>query len=131
MLKYSLKPFLLIVGLLGSTLSRIFQIQSYIIVVFLAVLLLVFYFSTLSKLNRSDSILILPTKLSTLFILFLSWSAFGYLYSADPEKSLYITILSLSAILLYLGLTLHIENLNQVKNILKNEVSINKDVIII
>ena len=119
MVKYSLKPFLLIVGLLGSTLSRIFQIQSYIIVVFLAVLLLVFYFSTLSKLKHSDSNLILPTKLSTLFILFLSWSAFGYLYSADPEKSLYITILSLSAILLYLGLTLHIENLNQVKNILK------------
>ena len=119
MVKNSLKIFLLIVGLLGSTLSRKFPIQSYTIIVFLAGLLLVFYLSTLINLKRSDSKLIVPTTLSTLYILFLSWSAIGCFYSADPEKSLYITILSLSTILLYLGLTLHIKSLIQVENILK------------
>ena len=70
--------------------------------------------------KRSNLEFIFPTPLSILFLLFFFWSALGYLYSADPEKSLYITIQSLSAILLYLGLTFHVEGENQIEKILKN-----------
>ena len=118
MVKISLLIFLFLLGILGS-LSPLFPISSYKIVVLLAGSLLFFYISNLITLKRSDFKLISITPLSILFILFLSWSAFGYLYSADPEKSLYMTIQSLGAILLYLGLTLHIEEESQIKNILK------------
>jgi O-antigen ligase len=96
-----------------------FPISSYKIVVLLAGSLIIFYVSNLLNLKRSDFRLISLTPLSILFILFLLWSAFGYLYSADPEKSLLITIQSLGAILLYLGLALYIEKESQIKNILK------------
>ncbi len=118
MVKLSLLIFLLLLGLLGS-LSPLFLISSYKIVVLLAGALIFFYVSNLIHLKRSDFKLISPTLLSIFFILFLSWSAFGYLYSADPEKSLYMTIQSLGAILLYLGLKLYIEEESQIKSILK------------
>ena len=66
-----------------------------------------------------DSKLTEFTPLSILFLLFLSWSAFGYLYSKDPAKSLYLTIQSLGAILMYLGLMLHIQQESQIRTILK------------
>ena len=118
MVKFSLLIFLFLLGLLGS-LSPMFPISNYKIIVLLAGSLLVFYVCNLINLKRSDFKLISPTLLSILLILFLSWSAFGYLYSADPEKSLYMTIQSLGAILLYLGLTIYIEEENQIKDILK------------
>ncbi|MDG1844406.1 MAG: O-antigen ligase family protein, partial [Nitrospinaceae bacterium] len=71
------------------------------------------------KWKHADQKLIVLTPLSTLFLLFLFWSALGYLYSADPEKSLLLTVQSLSAILLYLGLTLHIQKENQTETILQ------------
>ena len=118
MVKLSLIIFLFLLGLVGS-LSPMFPIASYKIVVLLAGSLVVFYISSFIHFKRRSLKSISPTLLSTLFLLFLSWSAFGYLYSADPEKSLYMTIQSLSAILLYLGLTFHVKDENQIKNILK------------
>tara|TARA_Y100001936_G_scaffold179008_1_gene175850 strand:+ start:241 stop:1989 length:1749 start_codon:yes stop_codon:yes gene_type:complete len=118
MVKLSLLIFLFLLGLLGS-LSPMFPIASYKIVVLLAGSVAVFYISSAINFKRSNSKLSLPSLLSIFFLLFLTWSAFGYLYSADPEKSLYITIQSLSAILLYLGFVFHIEDENQIKNILK------------
>jgi O-antigen ligase len=55
--------------------------------------------------------------------LFLFWSALGYLYSADPEKSLLLTVQSLCAILVYLGLILHIQKESQIETILKTLLS--------
>ena len=118
MAKISLLIFLFLLGILGSF-SPLFPISSHKIVVLLAGSSLFFYVSNLINLKRSDFKLISITPLSILFILFLSWSAFGYLYSADPEKSLYMTIQSLGAILLYLGLTLYIKEEHQIKYILK------------
>ena len=110
--------FLFLLGFLGS-LSPMFPIASYKIIVLLAGSLVIFYISSVIHLKHSNSKLFLPNSLSIFFLLFLAWSAFGYLYSADPEKSLYITIQSLSAMLLYLGFTFHIEDENQIKSILK------------
>jgi len=118
MVKLSLLIFLLLLGFLGS-LSPMFPFASYKIVVLLAGSVAIFYISSAIHFKRSNSKLFLPNPLSIFFILFLAWSAFGYLYSADPEKSLYITIQSLSAMLLYLGFTFHVEDENQIKSILK------------
>ena len=109
----------MLIWLAGSTLSQLFPIASYKLVVLLAGFLLIFYVSNLIYLKPRSFKFPSPTPLSILFILFLSWSALGYLFSADPGKSLYLTILSLSAILLYLGLKVYIETEEQVKNILK------------
>ena len=119
MLKHSLIISLLLLGLAGSTLGWLLPIPSYKTVVLLSGSLLIFYISNLIYFKSRDLKHISPTPLSIIFILFLSWSASGYLYSTDPEKSLYMTIQSLSAILLYLGLTLYIDKEIQIKNILK------------
>ena len=108
MVKFSLLIFLILLGLLGS-LSPIVPISSHKIVVLLAGSLLLFYVLSLVSSKHKDSKLTQLTPLSILFLLFLSWSALGYLYSADPERSLYLTIQSLGAILMYLGLILHIQ----------------------
>ena len=108
MAKSSLLIFLILLGLLGS-LSPIVSISPYKIVVLLAGSLVLFYALSLISSKHMDYKLIQLTPLSILFLLFLSWSALGYLYSTNPEKSLYLTIQSLGAILLYLGLILHIQ----------------------
>ncbi len=118
MAKSSLLTFLILLGLLGS-LSPIVPISSHNIIVLLAGSLVLFYASSLISSRHMDYKLTQLTPLSILFLLFLSWSALGYLYSADPEKSLYLTIQSLGAILMYLGLVLHIQKKNQIEIILK------------
>ncbi|HIA32294.1 MAG TPA: O-antigen ligase family protein [Nitrospinaceae bacterium] len=118
MAKSSLFIFLILLGLLGS-LSPIVSISPYKIVVLLAGSLVLFYALSLISSKHMDYKLIQLTPLSILFLLFLSWSALGYLYSTNPEKSLYLTIQSLGAILLYLGLILHIQKKNQIEIILK------------
>ena len=84
MVKFSLLIFLILLGLLGS-LSPIVPISSHKIVVLLAGSLLLFYVLSLVSSKHKDSKLTQLTPLSILFLLFLSWSALGYLYSADPE----------------------------------------------
>ena len=118
MAKSSLLIFLILLGLLGS-LSPMVSIYPYKIVVLLAGSLVLFYALSLISSKHMDYKLIQLTPLSILFILFLSWSALGYLYSADPEKSLYLTIQSLGAMLLYLGLILHIQRESQIETVLK------------
>ena len=118
MVKFSLLIFLILLGLLGS-LSPIVPISPHKIVVLLAGSLLLFYVLSLVSSKHKDSKLTQLTPLSILFLLFLSWSALGYLYSADPERSLYLTIQSLGAILMYLGLILHIQKESQIETILK------------
>ena len=78
-----------------------------------------FFALSLISSKHIDYKLIQLTPLSILFILFLSWSALGYLYSAHPEKSLFLTIQSLGAMLLYLGLILHIQRESQIETVLK------------
>ena len=118
MAKSSLLIFLILLGLLGS-ISPIVSIYAHKIVVLLAGSLVLFYALSLISSKHMDYKLIQLTPLSILFILFLSWSALGYLYSADPEKSLFLTIQSLGAMLLYLGLILHIQRESQIETVLK------------
>ena len=118
MAKSSLLIFLILLGLLGS-ISPIVSIYAHKIVVLLAGSLVLFYALSLISSKHMDYKLIQLTPLSILFLLFLSWSALGYLYSADPERSLYLTIQSLGAILMYLGLILHIQKESQIETILK------------
>ncbi|SVC22710.1 uncharacterized protein METZ01_LOCUS275564, partial [marine metagenome] len=118
MAKSSLLIFLILLGLLGS-LSPIVPIPPYKIIVLLAGSLVLFYALSLISSKHMDCKLIQLSPLSIVFLLFLSWSALGYLYSKDPERSLYLTIQSLGAILLYLGLILHIQKKNQIEVILK------------
>ena len=118
MAKSSLLIFLILLGLLGS-ISPIVSIYAPKIVVLLAGSLVLFYALSLISSKHMDYKLIQLTPLSILFILFLSWSALGYLYSADPERSLFLTIQSLGAMLLYLGLILHIQKESQIATVLK------------
>lgn len=118
MVKASLFFFLVLLGFFGSW-SPLISFPVYKIIVLTAGSVLLFYLVSLVKWKHADQKLIVLTPLSTLFLLFLFWSALGYLYSANPEKSLLMTVQSLSAILLYLGLTLHIQKENQTETILQ------------
>ena len=118
MAKICLFLFLIFLGFLGSW-SSLNSIPVYKIIVLLLGSTILFYIASLIKWKHTDSKFFNLTPLSILFLLFLLWSALGYLYSADPEKSLYLTVQSLSAILLYLGLTLYIQEKIQLENILK------------
>ena len=122
MVKASLFFFLVLLGFFGSW-SPLISFPVYKIIVLTAGSVLLFYLVSLVKWKHADQKLIVLTPLSTLFLLFLFWSALGYLYSADPEKSLLLTVQSLSAILLYLGLTLHIQKESQIETILKTLLS--------
>jgi O-antigen ligase len=118
MAKTSLFLFLIFLGFLGSW-SPLNSIPAYKIIVLLLGSTILFYIASLIKWNHTDSKFFNLTPLSILFLLFLLWSSLGYLYSADPEKSLYLTIQSLSAVLLYLGLTLYIKEKIQLESILR------------
>jgi O-antigen ligase len=118
MAKTSLFLFLIFLGFLGSW-SPLNSIPVYKIIVLLLGSTILFYIASLIKWKHTDSTFFNLTPLSILFLLFLLWSALGYLYSADPEKSLFLTIQSLSAVLLYLGLTLYIQEKIQLENILR------------
>ena len=118
MTKFSLFLFLTLLGLLGSW-TPLNSIPAFKNVVLLAGSVLLFFITCLGKLKHTGSKLLKLTPLSLYFLLFLLWSALGFLYSADPEKSLWMTIQSLSAIVLYLGLTLYIEEKNQLENIFR------------
>ena len=122
MVKASLFFFLILLGFFGSW-SPLIPFPAYKIIVLTAGSVLLFYLVSLVKWKHADQKLIVLTPLSTLFLLFLVWSALGYLYSADPEKSLLLTVQSLCAILVYLGLTLHIQKESQIETILKTLLS--------
>ena len=122
MVKASLFFFLILLGFFGSW-SPLISVPVYKIVVLTAGSVLLFYIASLARWKHVDQKLIRLTPLSTLFLLFLFWSALGYLYSADPQKSLLLTVQSLSAILVYLGLTLHIQKESQTETILKTLLS--------
>ena len=122
MVKASLFFFLILLGFFGSW-SPLISVPVYKIVVLTAGSALLFYIASLARWKHVDQKLIRLTPLSTLFLLFLFWSALGYLYSADPEKSLLLTVQSLSAILVYLGLTLHIQKESQTETILQTLLS--------
>jgi O-antigen ligase len=118
MVKTSLIIFLILLGFLGPQ-GQIIPVETFIIILLLAGSSLVFFIFCLVKWKYFEGDLFKFTFLSTLFLLFLFWSALGYFYSADPERSILISIQSLSAILLYLGLSCYIQENNQVKTILK------------
>ena len=122
MVKASLFFFLILLGFFGSW-SPLISVPVYKIIVLTAGSALLFYIASLARWKHVDQKLIRLTPLSTLFLLFLFWSALGYLYSADPEKSLLLTVQSLSAILVYLGLTLHIQKESQTETILQTLLS--------
>ena len=122
MVKASLFFFLILLGFFGSW-SPLISVPVYKIVVLTAGSALLFYIASLARWKHVDQKLIRLTPLSTLFLLFLFWSALGYLYSADPQKSLLLTVQSLSAILVYLGLTLHIQKESQTETILQTLLS--------
>ena len=110
--------FLTLLGFLGS-LSPLILIPSYKIIVLLSGAIFLFFVLSLAQRNEMRRKPFSFTPLTILFLLFLLWSALGYIYSADPEKSILLTIQALSGVLLYLGLTLHIRNKNQLKTILQ------------
>ena len=105
MVKTSLIIFLILLGFLGPQ-GQIIPVETFIIILLLAGSSLIFYTLCLVKWKYFEGDGFKFTSLSTLFLLFLFWSALGYFYSADPERSVLISIQSLSAILLYLGLKL-------------------------
>ena len=118
MVKTSLVIFLILLGFLGPQ-GQIIPVETFIIILLLAGSSVVFYILCLVKWKSFEGKLFKFTSLSALFLLFLFWSALGYFYSADPERSVVISIQSLSAILLYLGLSIYIQENNQVTIILK------------
>jgi O-antigen ligase len=122
MVKVSLFFFLILLGFFGSW-SPLIPFPAYKIIVLTAGSALLFYLVSLVKSEQAGQKLIRLTTLSTLFLLFLFWSALGYLYSADPEKSLLLTVQSLCAILVYLGLTLYIQKESQTEAILQTLLS--------
>ena len=118
MVKFSLFIFLILLGLLGPQ-GPIIPIKTFKIILLLAGSALVFYLLSLAKWKHIEGDIFKFTSLSILFLLFLFWSALGYFYSADPERSVLISIQSLSAIILYLGLSCYIQENNQITTILK------------
>ena len=122
MVKASLFFFLILLGFFGSG-NALIPFPVYKLIVLTAGSALLFYIVSLARWKHVDQKLIRLTPLSTLFLLFLFWSALGYLYSATPEKSLLLTVQSLSAILVYLGLTLHIQKESQTETILQTLLS--------
>jgi O-antigen ligase len=118
MIKTSLIIFLILLGFLGPQ-GQILPVETYIIILLLAGSSLIFYTLCMVKWKYFEGDGFKFTSLSTLFLLFLFWSALGYFYSADPERSVLISIQSLSAILLYLGLSCHIQENHQITTILK------------
>ena len=122
MVKASLFFFLILLGFFGSG-NALLPFPAYKLIILTAGSALLFYIASLARWKHVDQKLIRLTPLSTLFLLFLFWSALGYLYSADPEKSLLLTVQSLSAILVYLGLTLHIQKESQTETILQTLLS--------
>ena len=118
MIKISLIIFLVLLGFLGAQ-GPLIPVGIVNIILLLAGSALVFYLLCLSKWKYFEEDVFKFTSLSTLFLLFLFWSALGYFYSADPERSVLISIQSLSAILLYLGLSCHIQENHQITTILK------------
>ena len=122
MVKASLFFFLILLGFFGSW-SPLISVPVYKIVVLTAGSALLFYIVSLARWKHVNQKLIRLTPLSTLILLFLFWSALGYLYSADPQRSLLLTVQSLSAILVYLGLTLHIQKESQTETILQTLLS--------
>ena len=110
--------FLTLLGFLGSF-SPLILIPFYKITILLSGIIFLFFILSLAQWNQTGRKPISFSPLTILFLLFLLWSALGYLYSADPEKSIFVAIQSLSGVLLYLGLTLHIQNKNQLKTILQ------------
>jgi O-antigen ligase len=117
MVKVSLFFFLSLLGFFGSW-SPLIPFPVYKIIILTAGSALLFYIVSLVKWKQVDQKLVRLTPLSTLFLLFLFWSALGYLYSADPEKSLLLTVQSLCAIVVYLGLTFYIQKESQIETIL-------------
>ncbi|HIB42624.1 MAG TPA: hypothetical protein EYO37_01380 [Nitrospina sp.] len=122
MVKASLFFFLILLGFFGSG-NALTPFPAYKLIVLTTGSALLFYIVSLARWKHVDQKLIRLTPLSTLFLLFLFWSALGYLYSAAPEKSLLLTVQSLSAILVYLGLTLHIQKESQTETILQTLLS--------
>ena len=122
MVKASLFFFLILLGFFGSG-NALIPFPAYKLIVLTAGSALLFYIVSLARWKHVDQKLIRLTPLSTLFLLFLFWSALGYLYYAAPEKSLLLTVQSLSAILVYLGLTLHIQKESQTETILQTLLS--------
>ena len=122
MVKASLFFFLILLGFFGSG-NALTPFPAYKFIVLTAGSALLFYIVSLARWKHVDQKLIRLTPLSTLFLLFLFWSALGYLYSADPQRSLLLTVQSLSAILVYLGLTLHIQKESQTETILQTLLS--------
>jgi O-antigen ligase len=118
MVKTSLIIFLVLLGFLGPQ-GPIIPVETFIIILLLAGSVLIFYVLCLFKWKFFERDLFKFTPLSMLFLLFLFWLALGYFYSADPERSILISIQSLSAILLYLGLSIYVQENNQVRTILK------------
>ena len=110
--------FLTLLGFLGS-LSPLILIPSYKIIILLSGTIFLFFILSLAEWSQTGRKPFSFTPLTILFLLFLLWSALGYIYSADPEKSIFLAIQSLSGVLLYLGLSLHIRNKNQLKTIFK------------
>ena len=118
MVKTSMIIFLILLGFLGPQ-GQIIPIETFIIILILAGSSLVFFIFSLVKWKYYEGDLFKFSSLSVLFLLFLFWSALGYFYSADPERSVLISIQSLSAILLYLGLSFYVQENNQITTILK------------
>ena len=118
MAKSSLFLFLTLLGLLGTG-THLTPFNVFTSDALLLGSVLLFFITCLGKFKLTGSKLFKLTPLSIFFLLFLLWSALGYLYSADPEKSLWLTIQSLSAIVLYLGLTLYVQEKNQLENIFR------------
>ena len=118
MAKSSLFLFLTLLGLLGTG-THLTPFNVFTSDVLLLGSVLLFFLTCLGKFKLTGSNLFKLTPLSIFFLLFLLWSALGYLYSIDPEKSLWLTIQSLSAIVLYLGLTLYVQEKNQLENIFR------------
>ena len=88
MVNFRLLIFVTLLGLLGS-ISPLVAISTYKIVVLLAGSLILFYLLSLVNRKHIDSKLTKLTPLSILFLLVLSWSALGYLYSTDLDLNLF------------------------------------------
>ena len=110
--------FLTLLGFLGSF-SPLISIPFYKITILLSGTIFLFFVLSFAQWNQTGRKPISFTPPTILFLLFLLWSALGYIYSADPEKSIFLTIQSLNGILLYLGLTLHIRNKTQLETIIQ------------
>ncbi|MCH8157619.1 MAG: O-antigen ligase family protein [Nitrospinae bacterium] len=116
MAKTGLFIFLILLGLLGAQ-SPLLPLAAYKVIVLLAGAAILFFVLSLTEWKQRDTGLVRLTPLSVLFLLFCAWTALGYLYSADPEKSLLLTVQALGASLLYLGLVVYVRNDRQVERL--------------